>query len=44
MDGKGDAGDTLTDAQKLWQTVQEHVHNEEFEKAIQMCNSSKCQA
>lgn len=30
----------VTESQKVWREVQESLRNEDFEKAIQLCNTS----
>lgn len=32
----------VTDSQKVWREVQESLRNEDFEKAVQLCNTSVC--
>lgn len=39
-DGEGDG--VVTESQKVWREVQESLRNEDFEKAIQLCNTGKC--
>lgn len=39
--GSGKNEELVTQSQKLWRRVIENVSNEDYEKAIQLCNTSE---